>query len=156
MRHLRAAPVLVALSLLSGTARAQVASSIASNFNGTAMAGTSFIWFTSHFKIGGATDPAVGTKLFVAGGKITFVANSLNYILNVPDAEITFGANGSAGSYTYSLGKWLISAPRDFGGDIFMGGLAFDVPSGGLPGGENPVTWSANFGTSSSGMDISW
>ena len=152
----RAIRVLALLPLIAGTANAQAAhSSINSNFNGTSIAGTSYIWFTSHFKIDGA-DPAAGSLLWVTGQTITFTNNSIAYNLVVPNTYITFGANGSAASYAFVGGSWYINAARDFAGDIFMSALAFDVPAAGLLGGTNPVVWAGDFATTADPLAIKW
>jgi hypothetical protein len=40
--------------------------------------------------------------------------------------------------------------------EIFLTGLAFKVPAGGLPGGINPVTWQGTFDSNKHGVSISW
>src|SRR5262249_10288061 len=41
-------------------------------------------------------------------------------------------------------------------GNYFLSGLAFPVPSGGLPGGINPVTWSGNLIDTAPNLSVNW
>jgi hypothetical protein len=41
-------------------------------------------------------------------------------------------------------------------GNTFLSALAFVVPAGGLPGGINPVTWSAVFTSDTPGVTMQW
>jgi hypothetical protein len=38
----------------------------------------------------------------------------------------------------------------------FLSGLAFHVPSQGLPGGINPVSWSGAFIADTTGVNVDW
>jgi len=48
-------------------------------------------------------------------------------------------------------------APKSgLSGNTFLSGLAYHVPSQGLPGGINPVSWSGTFITDTTGVNVNW
>jgi hypothetical protein len=47
------------------------------------------------------------------------------------------------------------TVPSTFGDNIFLSGLSYLVPAGGLPGGVNPVTWKGTF-SSSAPFSLQW
>lgn len=119
-----------------------VSSSIQSSFNGTAIPAGDFIWFSSVFKVKGL--PSSSTEIDFQNQTIQFSANGQNYNMAVPNASIVF--NPGATSVTASApGYWQTTVPSNIGGNTFISGFAFAVPSGELPGGINPVTWQGQF-----------
>jgi hypothetical protein len=125
--------------------------SIASNFNGNSIAGGNTIWFNSNFKLtSGATD---GLTLFFTGQTVT----GNDFTASVPDSEVVFSSSATSATTTFDTthNMWMTTVPLGFGDDIFLSGLAYQVPAGGLPGGENPVTWSGTI-SSSSPASIQW
>ena len=56
-------------------------------------------------------------------------------------------------------GEWFTRVPpiatASSNPNAFLGGLAFQVPAGGFPGGINPVTWSGDFSATGS-KTIQW
>ena len=67
---------------------ADTPSSISANFNGTAITGGDYIWFSSVLKASGLGSKAV--TIFVRNSSITFSANGTAYAVPVPDANVTF------------------------------------------------------------------
>jgi PEP-CTERM motif-containing protein len=146
-----------AFGLLTGTAKADPLSIINSNFNGTAIDGGNTVWFSSHMKVNG-----VGTQpvtLSVTNSVITFSSGGQVYSLVTPNAQITFSPTAQTASTTFdsSTNTWMTTVPSSqAGADPFMTGLAFLVPTGGLPGGINPVSWQATFSSDSPNISGSW
>ena len=69
-----------------------------------------------------------------------FTANSVNYVINVPDADITLGPSVSLATTTFNAATSRWETTADFGpsGNTFLAGVA--VPAiVSLPGGINPV-----------------
>jgi hypothetical protein len=126
---------------------------ISSNFNGTAIPGGDYIWFNSVFKPSGVSSS--GGTVLLTNSSITFSANGVDYTLAVPDAQITFSPSATAGTTTFSGGEWTTTVPLGFSDNVFFSGLAFPVPSAGLPGGINPVTWRADI-TLTSISSVQW
>ena len=132
-------------------------SSIASNFNGTAIPGGSFIWFSSVFKASGLGSQPV--RVFLRAASLQFTAGGATYNLPVPDATITISPSATSATTSFDSSKnaWITNLPSTgLAGNSFLSGMTFPVPASGLPGGINPVTWSGTFYSDTSGVSINW
>ena len=129
---------------------------IASNFNGTGINGGDYIWFSANFKASGV--PSTGATIFLENSSVQFTANSTKYNLTVPNAQITFSPSATCTSTSFDSVKntWITVTPLAGEDEIFLSGLAFPVPAGGLPGGINPVTWVGGFGSDTAGIAVQW
>ena len=75
----------------------------------------------------------------------------------MPDASVTFKPNAAATtSFTTPSGPWTTTVPTSLAGNVFLDGLAFQVPIGGLPGGINPVSWKGTFTSATPGVTVQW
>ncbi len=130
-------------------------SSIASNFNGTAIAAGRSIWFNSIVKVSGRGAGAV--TIHFKQSSLEFTANGQLYHLDVPDNTITFSPAASLATVDYSptLHSWITIVPASYTGNVFLAGLTYPVTAG-LPGGINPVTWSGDFTTDTPGLTVDW
>ena len=132
-------------------------SSIASNFNGTAIPGGSFIWFSSVFKASGLGSQPV--RVFLRSASLQFTAAGATYNLPVPDATITISPSATSATTSFDSSKnaWITNLPSTgLAGNSFLSGMTFPVPANGLPGGINPVTWSGIFYSDTTGVSINW
>lgn len=131
-------------------------SSNSSNFNGTPISAGDYIWFNANFTVNGTI--AEGTTLNLTGATITFTANGTPYVLPAPNATVTFSASYSCASTTFNslTQTWVTTVPLAGSDEIFLDGLAYPVPSGGLPGGINPIVWEGDFTSNMSGLSIQW
>lgn len=133
-------------------------SSISSNFNGTSIAGGTYIWFNSNFKASGV--PSSGATVSFTGGTIQFTADQ-PYTLSVPAGRIVFSPAATCATTTFdSLSNtWMTTVPLSGSDEIFLSGLAFLVPSSFAQVGgkvKGPVTWSGVFGTNTPGVTMNW
>jgi hypothetical protein len=160
-------------------------SAISTNFTKPSIAGGNFVWFASVFSAKGPIDSngheidmsAYTIRVFVTGGAISFTANNNVYTLPVPDAVITFDPTVTSATTAFDAAnnRWMTIVPSasppilsplqppnprtqmfDVNGHIFATGLAYQVPSGSLPGGIKNVTWSGAFSTDTPGVTIRW
>jgi len=130
--------------------------SITSNFNGTAIAGGNTIWFNSVLKPSGISTSSPTTLTFT-NQTISFTAKSgVSYTLPVPDSTITYSPTATTATTTFSGGQWTTTVPSSYGGNVFLAGLPFTVPAGGLAGGINPVVWSGTISTSNPAVTVNW
>src|ERR1043166_6179586 len=146
-----------ALAVLPALAKADSISVITSNFNGTPISGGNTIWFSSHMKVNGVGSTPV--TLSITQSVITFTSNGQVFNLTTPNARITFDPNATQSVTSFdALSNTLITTvpSSQAGADPFMTGLAFVVPNGGLPGGINPVSWTATFSSSDPNISGSW
>lgn len=130
-------------------------STIAANFNNTAIPYPRYVWFNSVIKPNNTTD---GASYHFSGPKVTFTANSIPYEVQLPDGEVIFSASvtKATATTTFEDGQWLTRVPAGYGGEVFLTGLPFPVPASGLPGGLNPVTWSGAFFSNKPKTSVSW
>jgi hypothetical protein len=97
-----------------------------------------------------------GTVTFtVTNSRITFTANSQQYTLVVPNSRIRFDAAVTSASTQFLNGVWETAVPRSYTGYVFMGGLAYQVPSN-LPGNISNVRWTATISVDKVGVRPTW
>jgi hypothetical protein len=133
-----------------------VASSIAANFNGTAIASGDAIWFSAVAKVSGL-GPAPVT-IFVRKSSISFTANGSSFTVTVPDANLTFDPSVTTATTTFdtSLNVWSTVVPgKGLAGNVFLDGAELMLPNG-LPGGIKNVTWTATFSSDKPGISLNW
>ena len=146
-------------------------SAIKSNFDKKPIAGGTYLWFSSSFKVSGPKGKdasANPVQVFVNNSTITFTAGGTPYTLSVPNAVILFDPNATTATTTWDAtnNRWFTTVPSvnpndqrkvfDVDGNTFLTGLAFPVPTGGLPGDIEPVTWSAELTTDTPGVSVRW
>lgn len=144
------ATILVALN---SVARADVVSVISSNFNGTSISGGSTVWVNSHMKVNGLSSTNQTT---VNISNVTIAIGGQTYVM--PDATIIFSptATSATTSFNSATNRWVSIVPTNqAGADPFMTGLGLLVPTGGIPGGMNPVIMQATF-SSDANVSIDW
>lgn len=148
------------VAALAPSAEASTVSSIASNFNGTAIASGNQIWFSAVLNPSGV--PASGVShLLINNSTITFTANATNFTIPVPDALITFDSSRNSAtpksSTSFVGGTWQTILPTTaLAGNQLLDAVDFAVPAGGLPGGIQNVTWTGSFTTDTSGITLNW
>jgi hypothetical protein len=154
--HHNTVPITFSPTQLSCPAQCLTQTGISSNFNGTAIPGGDYIWFSANFTASGI--PSMGATIFLQNSAIQFTANNTNYNLAVPNAQITFSPSATCTSTSFdgSTNTWITVTPLQGEDEVFLSGLAFPVPSGGLPGGVNPVIWVGGFGSDTAGITVHW
>jgi RHS repeat-associated protein len=132
-------------------------SSIASNFNGTAIPAGDRVWFSSVVKVNGLGSTPV--RVFLRAATLQFTAAGTTYNLAVPDATLTFSPSTTVAATVYDPARieWITTLPTSgLAGNVFLSGFSFLIPTGGLPGGVQPVTWSGTFYTDTVGVSVNW
>jgi len=126
-----------------------------SNFNGTFVPGGSFLWFNANFTARNV--PSSGVTIDFTQGNISFTAGGTPYSLAVPNAKITFSPSATCTSTTFDsvTNTWMTTVPISGDDEIFLTGLAWQVPAGGLPGGANPVNFSGTYSSETSAPGLS-
>jgi len=126
-----------------------------SNFNGTSVPAGSYIWFNANFKANHV--PSTGVTIDFTNGNISFTSGGTSYSLAVPNAKITFSPSASCTSTTFDTvtNTWMTTVPVSGDDEIFLTGLAWPVPSGGLRGGANPVNFTGTYSSETSAPGLS-
>lgn len=140
--------------------------SIQYNFNGTQIIfqstpGGSYVWFISDGKVNGLPNNKE-VLLHISGQSITIpqtppMTSSITF--PVPDAYITFDPSATIATTTFDTvdNVWRETfPPSGLAGNIFYGGVAFKVPTNGLPAGIKNVDWTGTFTTDTSGVNLQW
>ena len=125
---------------------------IGSNFNGNSIAGGNTIWFNSNMRLTSAI-PSGGLTIFFTGQTIT----GTDFTSSVPDSEVIFSPSATTATTTFDTtnNMWVTTVPTSSADEVFLSGLAYQVPSAGLQGGENPVTWHGTI-SGSAPFSMSW
>jgi hypothetical protein len=127
-----------------------------SNFNGTSVPAGTYLWFNANFQANGV--PSGGVTIDFTHGNISFTAGGISHSLAVPNAKITFSPSASCTSTTFDsvTNTWMTTVPVSGDDEVFLTGLAWPVPSGGLPAGANPVNFSGTYSseTKTAGLSI--
>jgi len=147
--------VVITVNPVSQPQGCTVTTSIATNFNSTAIAANRYIWFSSVFKP--ANMGTTGTVNFnVTNATITYTLNSQLVTLTVPNSHIQFSSSISISSTQFQNGVWEIRAPLNYGNvNVFMAGLAYRVPAR-IPGNASNVTWTATVASDKAGVSYTW
>ena len=126
-----------------------------SNFNGTSVAAGTYLWFNANFTASHV--PASGVTIDFTHGNIAFSVEGHSYSLAVPNARITFSPGASCTSTTFDsvTNTWMTTVPISGDDEIFLTGLAWPVPSGGLAPGANPVNFSGTYSSETKAPGLS-
>jgi len=128
----------------------QATSEIASNFNGTPIPDGSFIWFNAIVDVKGRSGAAATVDFGESNVQFD------GYTFSVPDAAITFDASATTATTVWTGSSWATTVPVGYEGNVFLSGMVVATPSGGLPGGINPVTWTSSFASPTTGLTFQW
>lgn len=142
---------LLTFSFLMPLSALATTSTINSNFNGTSIPAGDTVWFSANIHLTGSL-PSTPVNIYMVDGKIS----SALFNITVPNGQVFFNPSAASASTLFNGGQWLTTATAPNPTNTFMEGVAFSVPVSGLPGGINPVTWTANFTTDTPGINLSW
>jgi hypothetical protein len=143
------------------TAPPTITTQIASNFDGTAIAAGNTIWFNSVASFKGV-DLTHGTSFVFLNGTISFDYTSAGVPkhaqLTVPATYITFSPTATQASTTFdsTANAWQTVVPANTRQNVFLGGLAYLVPSTIDGGSVKSITWSGSFWSSTAGASMTW
>jgi len=124
--------------------------------NGGAATGN-VVWFSASADI--TTRESSGTTVFFTGQQINLQLKSGNGIpltIPAPNAEVVFSATATSETTTMnSKGVWVTTVPTDFTGNVFIGGVAYQVPSGvNLAGAQ--ADWEGVFSGTTVSFTLNW
>jgi hypothetical protein len=146
----------IAGATVAAASQCKPLSSIAANFNGTALGAGDTLWFSSVLKLSGAPAGAAVTVRFDQAS-VSYVVGGVTTTVAAPSGVVTFSpaATTASTSYDATSNTWHSTVPAGLGGNTFLSGLAVPLPAG-LPGGVRPVTWSGHFSSDTPGVGVSW
>ena len=128
---------------------------IDARFNSTAIPAAAYLWFSGRMKVTGLG--TLPTSITFDRSVINFTAGATPYELAVPAGTVTFLPTASSSSTSFGVAGWSTTvSPANNSQYVFLTGLAFPAPAGGLPGKISPVTWTGRYVTAQPGLVIEW
>ena len=137
-------------------------SCISSDFRNVAVPGGSYLWFNSIFKVRDVSSQQKITISFFQSSVQFQYTDASNNLVTVnqpmPDAKIVIDPTVTTASTTFDPvdNVWITTIPFDLDDNAFLAGLPWKVPSAGLPGDVEPVTWCGTFASDTADIDIGW
>jgi hypothetical protein len=152
-----AAVLMVAVALT--TPALATASKINFNFNGTAIAGGTVLYFSAQLKQVG-TWPLTPVTILLRSSYVTFKTGGRSYAIQMAGADLTFDPAttilASSTDYDPNTGNWITFARARYAGNTFLSATAFQVPASGLAGGITPVCWQGDFQSKNTTVQFQW
>jgi hypothetical protein len=149
--------------------RTPTASVLSADFNGTPIVAGNTVWFSSAARVAGLGSGTATVR--ITDATVAFTANGKAYTVHVPDTAVTFTDVATQATTRFTTDGWVVTAPPEFNGNVFVGGAGLRAPSpggllggllgglglaGGFPGGLRNVTWRANFAADTPGLSVAW
>jgi hypothetical protein len=134
------------------TPACQTSTSISSNFNNFQINGGNYLWFSSVLKAQNLPANQTVTIMFT-----NQTITSPQFSQSVPKGTVIFDPSpGVTATTTFNVVTgWTTTVPSKLGGNMFLSGLNFLVPST-LPGSIHPVTWSGTISIDTPGVSVNW
>jgi hypothetical protein len=129
------------------------------NFNGTSIAKGDTIWFSSVLKMNANVTSAV--TIYMLNSTIAFTVGGQAYSVSPPNVAVTIQPSGvsepslSLVAPSGATPMWDGIYPANTAGNDFLNGVGLALTAT-LPGGANPVTWTATFLSVPSGAQFNW
>lgn len=131
-----------------------VSSSISSNFDAHTISTGNYLWFSAVLKLSPVPSSTSGLTLTIkfTDQQIVMTPGTGSPVtLTLPDSKVVYSDSFTTATTTYSGGMWVTDVPwTSAGGNVFLSGFSYLVPSGVTLASSNPVTWSGSFSITSS------
>lgn len=150
-------------SALDTSSNGTINSSIKAGFNSFSISSGDVIWFSAVLQLTGGTPNSSdldtqGLHIHFVHQTLTFSESSgVTFVKYLPDGIVAFSktANYATTVWDNTTDTWYTTVPLSYTGDAFVGGYAYYVGSGGVPGGTH-VTWSGQFLSSECAFQFNW
>jgi hypothetical protein len=129
---------------------------ISGDLYNTWLCGGYSLWFNSALKVSGLSNTPGNVTINFTGQTLKGLP-SPNGNLNVPNAKVIFSTTVTVATTIFDTpsNTWITTVPKSYGGEVFLSGLNFKVPSRGL-GCVDTLKWCGTIQTNSPGVTISW
>jgi len=81
--------------------------------------------------------------------------NGIPLSIPAPNSEIVFSSSATSATTTYTGGQWVTTVPVGFTGNVFIGGVAYQVPTGVFLAGAK-VDWTGFFTGTTNSFTLQW
>jgi phospholipase C len=126
------------------------------NFNNGAIAAGNYVWFSAEADIN--TRETSGTTVFFTGQQLNLQlqgGNGIPLTIPAPNAEVVFSSSATTETTAYTGGKWVTTVPAGYTGNVFIGGVAYQVPTGVSLAGAK-VDWEGVFSGTTVSFTLNW
>ena len=81
--------------------------------------------------------------------------NGIPLSIPAPNAEVVFSSTATSATTTYTGGQWVTTVPVGFTGNAFIGGVAYQVPTGVSLAGAK-ADWTGEFSGTTNSFTLQW
>lgn len=81
--------------------------------------------------------------------------NGIPLQISAPNSEIVFSSTATSATTTFTAGQWVTTVPVGFTGNVFIGGVAYQVPTGVSLAGAR-VDWTGVFSGTTNSFTLQW
>lgn len=136
-------------------------SCISSDFRNVGVAGGSYLWFNSIFKVKDVTKKKITVTFFQSSVQFQYKDSSSHLVTvnqTMPDAKIVIDPSVTTASTSFDDvdNVWITTVPLDLDDAAFLTGIPWLVPAGGIPADIEPISWCGTFASDTAGVDIGW
>ncbi len=131
--------------------------STANDFSNNAIAPGNAVWFSASADITPKESSSPLTVHFT-GQWINLQlqgGNGLPLQIPAPNSEVVFSTSATSATTTYTGGQWVTTVPVGFKGNVFIGGVAYQVPTGVSLAGAK-VDWTGVFSGTTNSFTLQW
>lgn len=126
------------------------------DFGDGAIAAGNYVWFSASAQI--TTRESSPTTVFFTGQSLNVQLQSGNGIplsIPAPNSEVVFSSSATSETTAYTGGKWVTTVPVGYTGTVFLGGVAYQVPTGVSLAGAK-VDWTGFFSGTTVSFTVQW
>jgi len=138
---------------------------IQSTFDNTPIAAGNYIWLNGVMNLGTGghghgqpetTIPSTGLTVHFSGQWIDLqLQGGTTLQLPAPNAEVVYSPTATTATTAFTGGQWVTTVPTSQTGNVFLAGLAYQIPTGvSLQGAK--VTWTGAFSGTMNSFNVQW
>lgn len=127
------------------------------NIGNAAISSTDTVWFSATADIT-PRESSSATTVHFSGQWINLQlqgGNGLPLSIPAPNSEVVFSSTATSATTTYSGGQWVTTVPVGYTGDVFIGGVAYQVPTGVSLAGAK-ADWEGTFSGTTVSFTLQW
>jgi phospholipase C len=125
------------------------------DFHGDAIAAGNVVWFSA---VADITPRAASSPLTVhfSGQWINLqLQDGTSLQIPAPNSEVVFSSSATSPTTTFTGGQWVTTVPVGFNGNVFIGGVGYQVPSGVSLAGAK-VDWTGAYSGTTNSFTLEW
>jgi phospholipase C len=127
------------------------------NFGSSAIPAGSYVWFSATADIT-PRESSLPLTAHYTGQWVNLQlqgGNGIPLSIPAPNSEIVFSSSATSATTTYTGGQWVTTVPVGFTGNVFIGGVAYQVPTGVSLAGAK-VDWTGVFSGTTNSFTLQW